>query len=92
MDILQKTASQAKARFVQKEKQKLEMALFFLCACHIFPVKCPAWLTKGTPTAFTPKVQLAFFLTNASFSANGHRTVLLHMFSRMNTVRSQVCF
>lgn len=30
-------------------------------------------------------------LLNASFSANGHRTVLLHMFSRMNTIRPQVC-
>lgn len=29
---------------------------------------------------------------NASFSANGHRTILLRMFSRMNTIRSQVCF
>lgn len=53
MDILQKTASQATARFVQKERQKLEMALS-LCACRVFPVKCPAWLTKSTPSVFTP--------------------------------------
>lgn len=78
--------------FCAKRKAETRNGLFFpLCVSH-FSSEVSCLADQKHPLCFYSLSTNNSLLTNASFSANGHRTILLHMFSRMNTVRPQVCF